>query len=185
MLVIEEKSQVSKGLLERTGASALQQHLRTPPWLQLHTPQATLPRPGSPLRPYPELCQIELRGIVAQDGHQRRRPGLSDQTTAEGSGGRVHSLAVPGDVAGSQVDQHIIHVEGWPEHCLRKPLSYPSKSSFPLASSHALETVGLVNTRRANSRETSQGRPESRRTPRTPTRLPHQAPWQLQSLLGT
>lgn len=99
-----------------------------PPWLQIHR---TLPRPASPEGTYPELCQIELRGVIAQDRHQRRRPWLSEQTTAEGSNWRVYSLAVPGNVAGSQVDEHIIHVERWPEHGLRNPLSYPSTYSFP------------------------------------------------------
>lgn len=83
----------------------------------LNTPQAR-----QSFRTYSELCQIELRGIVAQDRHQRRRPWLTEQTTAEGSSWRVHGLPVPGNVAGSQADQYIVHVQGWPEHCLRKPL---------------------------------------------------------------
>lgn len=29
-------------------------------------------------------------------------------------------LAVPGDVAGSQADQHVVHVQWWSEHGLKK-----------------------------------------------------------------
>lgn len=81
-----------------------------------------VPSPGliSPFGTYPELRQIELRGIVAQHRHQGRGPGLTEQATAEGGSWRVHGLTVPGDVAGRQADQHIIHIQGWPEHRLRK-----------------------------------------------------------------
>lgn len=175
MRVIEEKSQIFKGLLERTECNPdYNRYLSTS---SMATAPQKAPRSASPLGTYPELCQIELRGIIAQDRHQRRRPWLGEQTTAEGSSWGVHSLAVPGNVAGSQVDQYIIYVEGWPEYCLRKPLSYPSMYSFPHIQT---SIVGYMPHEHKNSkpqRENSQGQRESGRTPRIPTRLPYcQAP---------
>lgn len=79
-----------------------------------------LPRFSQSLRAYPELCQIELRRIIAQHRHQGSWPWLTEQATAEGGSWRVHGLAVPGDVAGRKADQHIIQIQGRPEHRLRK-----------------------------------------------------------------
>lgn len=94
-------------------------HLRATPTAPA-PPGCPLPRVSQPLRTYPELRQVELRRIVAQHGHQGGRPRLTKQAPAEGGSWRVHSLAVPGDVAGRQVDQHVVHVQRWPEHCLRR-----------------------------------------------------------------
>ena len=120
MLVIEEKSQVSEGLQGKPGP---EKDYRWEPESQGHSPSSPgslLPRASQPSRTYPELCQVELRRIIAQHGHERGGPRLSEQAPAEGGSRRVHSLAVPGDVAGGQADQHVVHVQWWPEHRLRK-----------------------------------------------------------------
>lgn len=43
-----------------------------------------LPRFSQSLRAYPELCQIELRRIIAKHRHQGSWPWLTEQATAEG-----------------------------------------------------------------------------------------------------
>lgn len=61
MLVIEEKGQVPIGLLRKS---------RTETRLQDRVTSMSPPQGLSALRTYPELCQIELRRIVAQHRHQ-------------------------------------------------------------------------------------------------------------------
>ena len=82
MLVIEKKGQVPEGLL---GKGRIETRLQDRVTSTAPAPLgSTLPRVSQSFRTYSELCQIELRRIEAQHGHQGRGPWLTEQATAEG-----------------------------------------------------------------------------------------------------